>query len=228
MSKPSPPFSTKSTLMQRIRQAPAAKVWTPVDFLDLGNRDAVDKVLQRLVGSNELRRIDRGLYDQPRMNALTGQATAPDYLSVIDAVGRRDQVRVLIDGMTAANDLGLTNAVPGQVVVHTDGRLRPIKLGKLTLQFKLTAPSKLYWAGRPAMRVVQALYWLRDGLKDAAQSDQDAMQAKLVRLLKDPKQGLLVREDLQSGLHTVPAWMQRQIRELLVLSGKSPVLADHS
>ncbi len=228
MSNPNPTSSMKSTLMQRISQAPAAKVWTPVDFLDLGNRDAVDKVLQRMVGSNDLRRIDRGLYDQPRTNALTSQATAPDYLSVIDAVGRRDQVRVLIDGMTAANDLGLTNAVPGQVVVHTDGRLRPIKLGELTLQFKLTAPSKLYWAGRPAMRVVQALYWLRDGLKDAAQSDQDAMQAKLVRLLMDPKQGLSVRDDLQSGLHTVPAWMQRQIRELLVRSDKSSIMEEHS
>jgi len=173
----------KSQVVQRINQAPAAKVWTPVDFLDLGSRDAVDKTLQRMVASNDLRRIDRGLYDQPRMNALTGQPTAPDYRSVIDAVGRRDQVRVLIDGMTAANDLGLTNAVPGQVIVHTDGRLRPIQLGKLTLQFKLTAPSKLYWADRPAMRVVQALYWLRDGLRDDVQVDQDAIQAKLIRLL---------------------------------------------
>ncbi len=140
-------------------------------ILDLGGRDAVDKTLQRMVASNDLRRIDRGLYDQPRMNALTGHPTAPDYRSVIDAVGRRDQVRVLIDGMTAANDLGLTNAVPGQVIVHTDGRLRPIVLDKLSLKFKLTAPSKLYWAGRPAMRVVQALYWLRDGLQSGTQVD---------------------------------------------------------
>jgi hypothetical protein len=204
--------------MQRIRQAPAATVWTPVDFLDLGGRDAVDKTLQRMVTNNDLRRVDRGLYDQPRMNMLTGRPTAPDYRSVIDAVGRRDQVRVLIDGMTAANDLGLTNAVPGQVIVHTDGRLRPITLDKLTLKFKLTAPSKLYWAGRPAMRVVQALYWLRDGLKNGTQVDQDAIQAKLARLLQDSRQGGAVRDDLRAGLHTVPAWMQKWIRDLLACS----------
>lgn len=208
----------KSQVMQRINQAPAATVWTPVDFLDLGGRDAVDKALQRMVASNELRRIDRGLYDQPRGNTLTGQPAAPDYRSVIDAVGRRDQVRVLIDGMTAANDLGLSNAVPGQVIVHTDGRLRPIKLGNLTLQFKLTAPSKLYWAGRPAMRVVQALYWLRDGLKGGAGVDQEAIRAKLIRLLQDSRQGSAIRDDLRSGLHTVPSWMQRWIRELLARS----------
>lgn len=216
----------KSQVMQRINQAPAAKVWTPVDFLDLGNRDAVDKTLQRMVASNDLRRIDRGLYDQPRMNALTGQSTAPDYRSVIDAVGRRDQVRVLVGGMTAANDLGLTNAVPGQVIVHTDGRLRPIQLGKLTLQFKLTAPSKLYWAGRPAMRVVQALYWLRDGLKAGTQVDQDAIQAKLIRLLQDSSQGSAIRDDLRSGLHTVPSWMQQWIRDLLARSEQASTKAS--
>ncbi len=216
----------KSQVMQRISQAPAAKVWTPVDFLDLGSRDAVDKTLQRMVASNGLRRIDRGLYDQPRVNTLTGQPAAPDYRSVIDAVGRRGQVRVLLDGMTAANDLGLTNAVPGQVIVHTDGRLRPIQLGKLTLQFKLTAPSKLYWAGRPAMRVVQALYWLRDGLKSGAQVDQDTIQTKLVRLLQDSRQGNAIRDDLRSGLHTVPSWMQRWIRELLSRSDQSTAEAQ--
>jgi hypothetical protein len=171
-----------------------------------------------MVASNDLRRIDRGLYDQLRVNTLTGQPASTDYRSVIDAVGRRDQVRVLIDGMTAANDLGLTNAVPGQVIVHTDGRLRPIQLGKLILQFKLTAPSKLYWAGHPAMRVVQALYWLRDGLRDNTQIDQDAIQAKLTRLLRDTNQGVAIRDDLQSGLHTVPSWMQRWIRDLLARS----------
>lgn len=224
MLNPTP--AIKSQVMQRISQAPAAKVWTPVDFLDLGSRDAVDKTLQRMVAGNDLRRIDRGLYDQPRVNSLTGQPAAPDYRSVIDAVGRRDQVRVLVDGMTAANDLGLTNAVPGQVIVHTDGRLRPIQLGKLTLQFKLTAPSKLYWAGRPAMRVVQALYWLRDGLKSGAQVDQDAIQAKLVRLLQDPRQGSAIRDDLRSGLHTVPSWMQRWIREMLARPEQASIEAQ--
>ncbi len=210
-----PTSAIKSQVVQRIAKAPATTVWTPVDFLDLGSRDALDKTLQRMVASHQLRRIDRGLYDQPRMNPLTSQPAAPDYRAVIDAVGRRDQVRLLIDGMTAANDLGLTHAVPGQVIVHTDGRLRPIKLGNLTLQFKLTAPSKLYWAGRPAMRVVQALYWLRDGLKTGAQIDQQTIQTKLVRLLRNPRHGGSICEDLRSGLHTMPSWMQRWIRELL-------------
>ena len=210
----------KTQVMQRITDASPSWVWTPVDFLDLGGRDAVDKTLQRLVADQVLRRVDRGLYDTPQFNDLTGKPTVPDYRCVIEAVGRRDQVRLLLDGMTAANDLGLTNAVPGQVIVHTDGRLRPIQLDRLTLQFKLTAPSKLYWAGRPAMRVVQSLYWLRDGLKSGILSDQDAIESKLLRLLHGSAHAQALQSDLLSGLHTLPTWMQKWVRALLAQQGQ--------
>ncbi len=108
-----------------------------------------------------MRRIDRGLYDKPQFNSLTKHDSAPDPRAVIDAVARRDQIRVLVDGMTAANDLGFTNAVPAKIVVHSEARPKSIKLGNLTIIFKQAAASKLFWAGRPAMRIVQALHWLR-------------------------------------------------------------------
>ena len=59
---------------------------------------------------------------------------------------------------------------PAEITVHTDARLRPIHLHKLVIDFKLTAPSRLYWAGRPAMRIVQALHWIHDML--AADGDR--------------------------------------------------------
>lgn len=77
----------------------------PIDFYDLGNRSIIDKTLQRLTHSHELRRIDRGFYDKLKMNVLTGQANAPDYHAIIDAVARRDQVRILLDGITCANEI---------------------------------------------------------------------------------------------------------------------------
>ena len=199
----------------RIQAAEPTTVWTPVDFLDLGGRDAVDKVLQRLARDGTLRRIDRGLYDRPRTSALTKKPGTADYRKVLDALARRDQLRMLVDGLTAANDLGLTTAVPARVVVHTDARRRSIPLGKLTIQFKPTAPSKLYWAGRPAMRVVQALHWLKDILA----TDPDDVLARLVTILRDPRHGSAIREDLRAGLPTLPAWMQPIVRDLLQKTG---------
>jgi len=143
-----------------VKSDAAGRVWVPTDFATCGNRDAVDKTLQRLVSDGELRRIDSGLYDRPTINSVTKRSANLDYRAVLDAIARRDQLRLLVDGMTAANDLGLTDAVPARVTIHTDARRRSIKLENLVIEFKQTAPSRLYWAGRPAMRVVQALYWL--------------------------------------------------------------------
>lgn len=205
-----PSLNLKSQISSRVAGHQPGYVWTPVDFLDLGPRDAIDKALQRLVAAGQLRRVDRGLYDQPRYNTLTGKTAAPDYRSVINAVSRRDQVRILVDGITAANALGLTDAVPAQVVVHTDGRLRPIQLSSLTIHFRLTAASKLYWAGRPAMQMIQALHWLRDTLAE----QKDVVITRLVRLLVSDASSVL-RDDIQQGLHTLPAWMQDLLREIM-------------
>ena len=136
-------------------------VWTPADFADLAGRAAVDKALQRLALRGDLRRIERGLYDRPGSNKLTGKPTVPNYRAVIQAVARRDNVRFVVDGMTAADDLGLTTAVPAKIEVLVDSRLKSIKLGNQEIRFKNAAVSKLAWAGRPGMRVVQALYWFR-------------------------------------------------------------------
>lgn len=54
------------------------QVWTLADFSDISGRAAVDKALQRMVASGQLRRIQRGLYDKPSQNALTGKTTVPD------------------------------------------------------------------------------------------------------------------------------------------------------
>lgn len=201
----------KAAMLDRIRADAPRKVWTPSDFVDLASRDAIDKALQRLTKAETLRRIDRGLYDQPGFNKLTQKPNPPDPRSVIDAVGRRDQTRMLVDGMTAANDLGLTDAVPAKIVVHTDARRRAIKLGNVTITFRPTAASKLFWAGRPAMRVVQALHWLRDTLE----SDAPRVRKRLQSIFDDPVYGPAITADLRDGLSTLPIWMQFFLRDLI-------------
>ena len=194
------------------------QVWVPADFASLGSRAVIDKTLQRMVARGELRRIDRGLYDRPAINSLTKRPSTPDYRAVVDALARRDQTRLLVDGMTAANDLGLTDAVPARVTMYSDTRRRSIRLDKLVIEFKLAAPSRLYWASRPAMRVVQALHWLNDMLP----TDGDKVKKTLARLLHDPKHGNAIRSDLAQGFGVLPGWMQTFLR---TVPGFDPSLA---
>ena len=200
----------KSNIVAKIDSADSGKVWVPTDFAQFGNREAIDKTLQRLVGAGKLRRIDRGLYDKPAVNRLTNRVTTPDYRAVIDAIARRDHLRMLVDGMTAANDLGLTDAVPSRVTIHTDTRRRSIQLDNLVIEFKHTAPSRLYWAGRPAMRIVQALYWLKDTLD----SNSSAILSKLANVLADPEHGNEIGQDLMGGFNLLPTWMQNLVHDL--------------
>lgn len=209
---PSQDTDLRSRLLARISTNPD-EVWTPGDFADLGGRAAVDKTLQRLATAGDLRRIDRGLYDQPRTSKLTSRPTLPDYRAVVRAVTRRDQARAVVDGMTAANDLGLTTAVPAHIEVLVDARLKPIKLGNQEIHFKFAAPSRLYWADRPAMRVVQALHWMQDML--AQDSERDRVLATLRRLFAEPRHGEAIRDDLRVGLSALPIWMQEFLRDLL-------------
>jgi hypothetical protein len=200
----------RSEISARIESDEPGRVWVPADFAQLGTRDAIDKALQRMVLAGELRRIDRGLYDRPAINKLTQRPTTPDYRAIVDAIARRDQLRMLVDGMTAANDLGLTNAVPARVTIHTDTRRKSVKLDNLVIDFKPTAPSRLYWAGRPAMRVVQALHWLKDTLA----SDRTRVMTRLAKVLKDPAHGPGIRQDLLDGFAVLPGWMQAVVREV--------------
>ena len=203
----------KSRVLEQVLKNSSTGVWTANDFATLGTRSAVDKVLQRLARTGDLRRIDRGLYDRPTSNELTGKMTVPDYRAVIQAVARRDNVRFLLDGMTAANDLGLTTAVPARIEVLVDGRLKPIRIGNQVIYFKMAAPSRLFWAGRPAMRIVQALYWMQDLLSRPEERQRAAQQLR--KVVEDKDGGSRMRDDLRSGFSALPIWMQEFVAKLL-------------
>jgi hypothetical protein len=213
-------YDVKIRIYGRITASPPGRIWGVGDFDDFAPPETVGKALQRLAAAGALRRIDRGLYDRPRINKLTGKPATADYRAIIEAVARRDKARVLVDGMTAANDLGLSDAVPGRVIVHSDARLKPIRLDNLTITFKPTSASKLYWAGRPAMRVVQALHWLKPKLE--SMDERQRIKRRITAFLSDPRSGPALRKDLSAGLSALPAWMQDFLRESPVFN-RAPI-----
>ena len=78
-------ISMANKIMKRIFENASARwVSTPRDFLDIGSREAVDQALSRLVKAGRLRRVGRGLYDEPRMSGVLKQPAPVD----LDAANR--------------------------------------------------------------------------------------------------------------------------------------------
>ena len=103
--------------------------------------------------------------------------------------------------------------MPAKIEILVDARLKPISLGNQKIVFKHAAPSRLYWAGRPGMYVVQALHWLHDVMSNDVENDK--IRHTILRLLRDKKAGQRLTKDLKSGLSAMPIWMQDTLRKPL-------------
>jgi hypothetical protein len=157
----------KDRIRGRIHRDGRGTVYVSKDFLDFGNRAAVDQALSRLVKAGMLRRLDRGLFSYPRVNPKLGGELAPDPELVAAAIARRRATRIVPSGAAAANALGLSTQVPGRRVYLTDSGSGVFKLGKQTLRFKQVSPKTLGPEDKTASTVVLALQHLgKDGLTD--------------------------------------------------------------
>lgn len=160
-------------------------VFTPMQFLDLGSRMAVDQTLGRLTKSGIIRRLTRGLYDYPAKHPDFGDLP-PNYDRVAQALVGRDNLKIQPSGAYAANLLGLTEQVPAKIVFFTDGPNRKVQLGKQTIVLKRTTPRNMATAGRISGLVIQALRYLKQGNVDST------VLAKLKRRLSDDDKNTLM------------------------------------
>ena len=135
------------------------RVRTPKDFLDVGSREAIDQALLRLVKSGQLRRVGHGLHDMPPISDMLEQPAPVDIDAVIAAIAKWEGVRIMPDGMVAANQLGLTNAVPAKASYVTDGHSRTLKNDGRAVRFRHARQSVMTWSGRSPAHVAQALRW---------------------------------------------------------------------
>ena len=179
-------------------------VCTPKDFLDLGSREAVDQALSRLVKAGRLRRAGRGLYDLPRTSTVLKRPAPVDLDAAVAALARRDRIRIVPDGATAAHRLGLTNAVPARASYVTDGATRTVKVDGRTIRFRHAGPRVMRWADRPAAVVVQALRWLGP---DATRDPR--VVATLRGRLPDA-----IRRDLSRNGRDLPGWALPLARDI--------------
>ncbi len=112
----------------------------------------------------------------------------------MDAVRRRDGIKIMPSGIAAANRLGLTNAVPAANDYVTDGRARDIKVDGWTIRLRHAQDTITRWANDPIGPAVQALYWLKPNVNDLDTMDdlRRALPDATVKALADNMSGIPV------------------------------------
>lgn len=202
MPRSASPSSLDSQLSRRVHRCAGGTVFTPDAFATMGSRAAIDKALQRLVARGALRRLSRGLYDKPRHDELLGTLW-PSVEAVVKAVAGKDRIRTQPAGVYAANLLGLSEQVPAQVVLLTDGISRTVQAGPMKITLKRTTPRQMAAAGRLSGLLIQAFKSL------GAQHITPTHLARLRQML--PAQE---RAKVLTDLPLAPAWMRPLLREV--------------
>jgi hypothetical protein len=195
--------SIDDKIIRSIRARSGASVFSTKDFLGFGKGPAVGQALARLVKAGRLRRVRRGLYDLPRSHPILDQ-TPTDPTAMVRALMKDSGAKWQFSGAYAANLLGLSEQVPAQIVIFTNGTPRRVALGKLTIAFRHAAPRNLLGSGRPAGLVIQALRHLKKvGLTPA---DVNQLRRRL---------NAVTKTDLASLSPNLPIWMQPLINRIV-------------
>src|SRR3990167_2458366 len=177
-------------------------VFTPMQFLDLGSRMAVDQTLGRLTKAGIIRRLTRGLYDYPAKHPDFGDLP-PNYDRIAQALVGRGNLKIQPSGAYAANLLGLTEQVPAKIVFFTDGPNRKVQISKQKIILKRTTPRNMATAGRISGLVIQALRYLKQINVDST------IITKLKRRLSDED-----KSTLMSDIRYAPVWIGNIFRKI--------------
>jgi len=197
--------SIDDKILAMIKKCGRGKVYFASDFALYGEAKAVQKVLERLVKSDMLLRLARGIYYYPKIDKELGLGILyPSWEDVAYAIAKRDKARIVPTGIYALNRLGLSTQVPMNFVFLTDGTPRRINTGKgKGILFKHTAPKNLAFRNEIVMLIVFAL---KEIGKDKVTQEQSERIKQILQQV--PKE--LVLQDAK----LMPAWVKSLIMKL--------------
>ena len=197
--------SIDDRIITKIKKCGRGKEYFASDFASYGEAKAVQKALERLVKSQTLLRLARGIYYYPKIDKELGLGILyPSWEDVACAIAKRDKARIVPTGLYALNRLGLSTQVPMNFVFLTDGTPRRINTGKgKGILFKHTAPKNLAFHSEIVMLIVFAL---KEIGKDKVM--QEHLERLKYILQQVPKE--LVLQDVK----LMPAWIKSLIIKL--------------
>lgn len=171
--------SIEDKILEKSKKCGRGSVFFVGDFVSYGNRNAVNKALERLTEKGLMIRVARGIYCYPKIEKAYGLgAVPPSREDIAKAIAKRDGARIVPTGLFAQYQLGLSQQVPMNVVCLTDGPSRTINLVEGgSIKFKRASPR--YFAIRSPLALLLTTA-LRDWRVESLTEEQVALiRAKL-------------------------------------------------
>lgn len=161
--------SIEDKIIAKSRKCGRGSVFFVSDFVSYGNRNAVNKALERLTEKGLMIRVARGIYCYPKIEKVYGLGVVPPSLEdIAKAMAKRDGAKIVPTGLFAQYQLGLTQQVPMNVVYLTDGASRTIDLGEgKNIKFKRASPRYFAIRSQLALLLTMALKdWKVENLRE--------------------------------------------------------------
>lgn len=195
--------SIDDKVIAKIKKAKGGSLFFIEDFISFGAAKAVAKALERMVETNEISRVARGIYSRLEIDPILGPVK-PSTEAIAKAIAKRDKARIVPTGVLALNALGLSTQVPMNVVYLTDGAARKIDLGRRKIVFKKATPKNLATIGKISSLVIQAL-------KEIGKDKVTESEIKII--LKQ-----LAKEEpyrLENDIRLAPEWIRVIMRQAI-------------
>lgn len=144
-------------IFSRIESMAKGEVFIISDFSDLADEATVRKALSRLEEDGKIRRIMRGVYDNPKFNDFLGEYVKPHPDKIAKALARNYGWTIVPCGDTALNMLGLSTQVPAVWLYVSDGNYREYTCGNFVIQFKRTTNKEISNISFKTALVIQAI-----------------------------------------------------------------------
>jgi len=177
-------------------------VFTHVDFNSLGSVATVERVLSRMVVSEEIKRIRRGIYYIPEKSRW-GEVP-PSQSNIIKALSRSMNTDFIPDGANALYQLGLTQQVPMKQVYLTDKQISTISIGKTDIEFKKVSPKKLSGAKSGVSVYLSALEYL-----GKVEAFQESVKSRVANTIKKSMLG-----KLEEASESRAVWVREVVKDI--------------
>jgi hypothetical protein len=197
--------STVNKIENEIKRRKRGRIYFADDFTALGTSEAIKKALLRFEKSGMLVRLAHGIYLYPAMDKKLGLGILfPGVETVAREIARRDKARIVPTGLYALNVMGLSTQVPTNIVFHTDGAPRKIKVYNQLITFKHVVPKNLAYKSELLMLAVSALKEI--GEHSVSENQMDTVKKVLSQETK---------ENVLQDINLAPVWIRKKIQQII-------------